>query len=77
MCRRLTLILVFPSISGQIAMCDTISGQIKMCDEKLKPVDVTRIRFLFHTGGDTDQLKGQFTVEHRDCSNKHCGQKLY
>ena len=67
MCTRLTFILVFPSISGQITMCD----------EKLEPVDLTGIRFSFHMRGDTDQLNGQFTVEHRDCSKKYCGQKLF
>ena len=63
----LTFALIFPRISGLI----TIS------DEKTEPIGFTGIRFSFRVRGETDQLNGHFTVEHKDCKKDTCGQKLY
>ena len=63
----LTFALIFPGTSGRI----TIS------DEKTEPIGFTGIRFSFRVRGDTGQLNGQFTVEHKDCKKDTCGQKIY
>ena len=54
-----------------------IFGQIKISDENTEPLNVTGIRFSFRVRGNTDQLNGHFSVEHKDCSNRYCGQKVY
>ena len=63
----LAFALIFPGTSGRI----TIS------DEKTEPIGFTGIRFSFRVRGDTDQLNGQFIVEHKDCKKDTCGQKIY
>ena len=54
-----------------------IFGQIKISDENTEPLNDTGIRFSFRVRGNTNQLNGHFSVEHKDCSNRYCGQKVY